>query len=84
MVVADALNCQKETAEIIVKQKADYLLCVKDNHPNLKKDIEDFVQDTALQGTMLTASKTEKNHGRVEVRTAFVTTDIDWLEQIKE
>lgn len=37
IVVADALNCQKETAEIIVNQKADYLLCVKDNHPNLKK-----------------------------------------------
>ena len=37
VVVADALNCQKETAEIIVNQKADYLLCVKDNHPNLKK-----------------------------------------------
>lgn len=25
MITADALNCQKETAEIIVKQKADYL-----------------------------------------------------------
>ena len=81
IVVADALNCQKETAEIIVKQKADYLLSVKDNHPNLKKDIEDFVKDTALQGTIHTASKREKNRGRIEIRTAFVTTDIDWLEQ---
>ena len=84
MIVADALNCQKETAEIIITQKADYLLSVKDNHPNLKKDIEDFVQDTALQGTMNNASKVEKNRGRIETRTAFVTTDIDWLEQKKE
>lgn len=83
IVVADALNCQKETAEIIVKQKADYLLSVKDNHPNLKKDIEDFVQDTALQSTMHTSSKREKNRGRIEIRTAFVTTHIDWLEQKK-
>ncbi len=30
IIVAYALNCQKETAGIIVKQKADYLLCVKD------------------------------------------------------
>lgn len=37
IVVADALNRQKETAEIIIKQKENYLLCVKDNHPNLKK-----------------------------------------------
>ena len=42
IVTADAMNCQKETAEIIIGQKADYLLCVKDNHPNLKKDIEDY------------------------------------------
>ena len=45
IVTADALNCQKETAEIIIEQKADYLLSVKDNHPNLKKDIEDYVQE---------------------------------------
>ena len=84
IVVADALNCQKETAEIIIKQKADYLLSVKDNHPNLKNDIEDFVQDAALQSIMNTASKVEKNRGRIETRTAFVTTDIDWLEQRKD
>ena len=44
VIVADALNCQKETADIIVEGNADYLLCVKDNHPNLKKDIKDYVQ----------------------------------------
>lgn len=37
MVVADALNCQKDTAEIVVNGKADYLFCVKDNHPNFKR-----------------------------------------------
>lgn len=83
MIVADALNCQKETAEIIVKQKADYLLCVKDNHPNFKKDIEDYVQDIVLQKSMKSTSVTEKSHGRVETRTAYVTTDVDWLEQRK-
>lgn len=77
MISADALNCQKETAEIIVKQKADYLFSVKDNHPKLKKDIEDFIQDEAMQSI----SKTEKGHGRIEKRTAFVTNEIDWLEQ---
>jgi predicted transposase YbfD/YdcC len=84
IIVADALNCQKETAKIIVEQKADYLLCVKDNHPNLKKNIEDFVQDTALQNTMQTESNIEKNHGRIEKRTAFVTANIEWLEQRKD
>lgn len=84
MIVADALNCQKETAEIIVKQQADYLLSVKDNHLNLKKDIEDYIQDSSLQSAMPSVSKTEKGHGRIETRTVFTTAEIDWLEQKKE
>lgn len=84
IIVADALNCQKETAEIIVKGKADYLLCVKDNHPNFKKDIKDFIQDSLLQKSIETISKTEKNRNRIEKRTAYVVTDIDWLNQKEE
>jgi predicted transposase YbfD/YdcC len=79
MVVADALNCQKETAKAIIDAKADYLLNVKDNHSTLKADIEDYVQDADLRKTMDTASTLEKNRGRIEKRTAFVTHDIGWL-----
>ena len=84
MIVADALNCQKETAAIVVDRNADYLLCVKDNHLNLKKDIEDFVRDNMLRKTMETVMKAEKNRDRIEKRTAFVTSDIDWLNQKKD
>jgi len=84
MVTADALNCQKETAKIITEQKADYLLSVKDNHPNLKHDIEDFVQDECLRKDMQSAVKTEKNRDRIETRTAYVTHDTDWLPQKNE
>lgn len=84
MIVADAINCQKETAEIIIGKKADYLLCVKGNHPLLEKDIKDYIQDEQLQKRMDTFSKEEKNHGRFERRTAYVTADIGWLESRKE
>ena len=60
------MSCQKETAEIIVKQKAYYIFPVKDNHPNLKKDIEDFIQDETMQNTMQSISKTKKDHRRIE------------------
>ena len=80
IVVADALNCQKDTASAIVEQGADYLLSVKNNQPNLKKDIEDYVQDEQLRKTMETATSNEKNRERVERRTAFITNDIDWLD----
>ena len=40
LVVADALNCQKKTAETVIRKGADYLFSVKDNQENLKDDIE--------------------------------------------
>lgn len=63
LIVADALNCQKETAKIVIEGKGDYLLCVKDNQPNLKKNIEDYVKDEELLKSMNKASTTEKTEG---------------------
>ena len=79
MIVADALNCQKETAKAIIAEKADYLLSVKDNHQNLKEEIADYIQDEKLRKTMDKHETLEKKSGRIERRTAFATEDIDWL-----
>jgi len=79
MVVADALNCQKETAKAIIGAGADYLLNVKDNHSDLKQDIEDYVQDDDLRKTMDTATTLEKSRERIERRTAYVSDDTEWL-----
>ena len=81
VVVADAMHCQKETAAAIINQGGDYLLSVKGNQPDLKNDIEDYVQDQRLRATMKTAKTTEKNRGRIENRTAYVATDIDWMNK---
>jgi predicted transposase YbfD/YdcC len=79
MVVADALHCHKETAQVIVSGKADYLLSVKDNQETLKQNIEDYVQDDSLRQTMNSYETYEKNRERIERRTAFSTCDIGWL-----
>ena len=79
IVVADALNCQKATAKAIIDAKADYLLSVKDNQKTLKEDIETYVQDDELRQDMDTFTTIEKNGGRIERRTAYVTSDIAWL-----
>jgi len=79
MIVPDALHCQKETAALVVKKKADYLFSVKDNQSALKKDIEEYVQDDGLRKSMDTARTFEKNGGRLEKRSAFVTGEIGWL-----
>jgi predicted transposase YbfD/YdcC len=79
IVVADALNCQKETAKAIISKGADYLLSVKDNQKSLKEDIEGRIHDESLQKAMDITETWEKNRGREEYRKAFVIYDIRTL-----
>lgn len=80
MVVADALHCQTETAEVIVNSGGDYLLNVKGNQETLESDIKDYVQDKEHRAEMDSKTTIEKNGGRIERRTAFVTGDIAWMD----
>jgi len=84
LVVADALNCQKETVKKIIERKGDYLLSVKDNQPSLKNEIAEYVMDPALRKTMDKAKTQEKNRDRIETRTAYTICEIDWLFGRKE
>ena len=79
MIVADALNCQKKTAEIIVSKGADYMLDVKDNQKNLKNEIREYIEDDALRTEMDTAATLEKSRDRLEKRTAYCTHETDWM-----
>jgi predicted transposase YbfD/YdcC len=38
VVTTDAMNCQKKTASQVVQQEGDYLLCLKENHPDMVSD----------------------------------------------
>ena len=79
LVTADALNCQRETAEAIIRGKGDYLLDAKGNQPVLEEEIREYVQDESLRKTMDRTSTTEKSRDRVETRTAYTTAVIGWL-----
>jgi predicted transposase YbfD/YdcC len=76
IVVADALHCKKKSAQAVVAAGADYLFVVKDNEPTLRENIEYFVQNENLKKH----TTTEKNGGRIEKRTAYVSHEIDWLD----
>ena len=78
MVVADALNCQIETAQAVIDSKADYLLSAKGNQKELMNDIAEYVQDKKLRAKMDSISRTEKGHGRKERRSAYTSTDVGW------
>ena len=79
LVTADALNCQRETAEAIIRGRGGYLLDAKGNQPVLEEEIREYVQDESLRKTMDCTSTTEKSRDRVETRTAYTTADIGWL-----
>jgi predicted transposase YbfD/YdcC len=80
IVTADALNCQREIARQIVDQGGDYALALKGNQGTLHEDVSTFLDDPA--SAVSTAKPTvDGDHGRIETRTATVSTDIDWLQK---
>jgi predicted transposase YbfD/YdcC len=75
----DAMNCQRDIAQQIVDQGGDYALALKGNQGTLHADASLFLGDPACTGTTK-AQTVDADHGRIETRTATVTSDIDWLQ----
>ena len=78
LVTIDAMGCQTEIAKAIRAKGADYLLALKDNWPALAEEVRRYF-DTAPAGTLASHETTDGDHGRIEVRRAFVSHDVDWL-----
>jgi len=83
IVTTDALNCQRAIAQQIVDQGGDYALALKGNQATLHADVSLFLEETACTSTT-TARTVDGDHGRVEIRTATVSTDISWLQDQHE
>ena len=80
IVTTDALNCQRAIAQQIVDQGGDYALALKGNQGTLHDDVRTYLDDPASK--IITAKPdVEGDHGRIETRTATVSTDIDWLQK---
>lgn len=86
IVTIDAMGTQKEIASTIIQQGADYVLQVKDNQKALREDLADYMEHevlpqpkSELQAAGQWAQTREKDHGRIETRTCYVTEQIDWL-----
>jgi predicted transposase YbfD/YdcC len=79
-VTADALNCQREIAQQIVDQGGDYALALKGNQATLLADVKTYFDDSASK-TSSASPTVDGDHGRIEIRTATVSTDIGWLQE---
>ena len=80
IVTADALNCQRAIAQQIVDQGADYVLALKGNQGTLHDDVSLYLDDPVHEATPV-ARSVDADHGRIETRTALVSTDIGWLQE---
>lgn len=81
IVTADAMNCQKKTAQKVVEKDADYVLDVKDNQEGLCTAIQELFEFAAEQDFVdCDYHKTvDKDHGRIEVRECWTTSAPDYL-----
>ena len=87
VVSIDAIGCQRSIADAVVAQEGDYFLQVKGNQPHLLDDCERLFasvdnESKLRDGAPPTAKSFEeadKGHGRVEVRRAHVSEDLEWL-----
>jgi predicted transposase YbfD/YdcC len=80
-VTVDALNCQRDIAQQIIDQGADYALALKGNQATLYDDVRRYLDDPASTVTVGT-STVDGDHGRIETRTGKVSTDIGWLQDV--
>ncbi len=84
VVTTDAMHCQKETAEIIIKNKGDYVLQLKANQGRFYEDVyamfdDKYMNETDKDCEYEVFSTTEKSHGRIEKRTCYVLNELEFF-----
>ncbi len=83
IVTIDAMGCQKEIVKTIIDKGADYVLGLKGNQGTLHDDVKFYFEDCLRSGFKDTVhdyhETIDGDHGRIETRRYWATSDIDWL-----
>lgn len=84
VVTADAMHCQKETAETIIKNKGDYVLQLKANQGRFYEDVyamfdDKYINEADKDCEYEIFSTLEKSHGRIEKRTCYVLNELEFF-----
>jgi predicted transposase YbfD/YdcC len=80
IVTLDALGCQREIAEQIIRQGGDYVLAVKDNQSGLSERVQGIFEraecaDYAQIEEHEACETIGKGHGRIEIRRCWMISD---------
>lgn len=85
IVTIDAMGCQRDIAQKILDNKADYVLALKGNQGTLREDVEVFVAEQKANGfkdTKVSRHQTvDGDHGRIETRTYTAIHEVAWLQE---
>lgn len=86
IITVDAMNSQKKIAEKIKECQADYIFCIKDNHKNLKQEIQSYFHKIQRDDSSLIDIYQEHDagHGRIETRTCYALPADPWIEGLQE
>jgi predicted transposase YbfD/YdcC len=88
VITIDAMGCQYDIANKIVKGKADYLFSLKGNQETLHDDVKEYFEglnfglpESKIEKYLKvqTTSTHEEKHGREEDRDYAVSGDVGWL-----
>lgn len=79
LVSIDAMGCNKGTAELIRSNGGDYLLALKQNQKGLYEEVEDWMKKH--KDKMDTYRTTDYVGGRIEIRTSYVTNQLDYIDE---
>lgn len=88
IVTVDAIGCQRDIAQAIVDQKADYLLALKENQGNLYHEavgLFDYATETGFRDVEHDVHRTvNKGHGRIEVRQCWTISDAEFMDYVHQ
>ena len=85
IVTIDAMGCQKEIAQKIIDNQADYVLALKENHPGTYRDVQslfDYAQEINFADCQYHQTL-DKNHGRVEIRRCWTLASAEYLDFVR-
>jgi predicted transposase YbfD/YdcC len=84
IVTTDAMGCQTAIAEKAIENDADYVFVVKENQGRLFETIQELFDDPdEMRWVDCDYHKTvDKDHGRVEIRQCWTTSDPEYLQYI--
>ena len=85
IVTIDAMGTQKTIAHEIINKNADYVLSLKGNHELFHQEVEEFFTDAFKRDFKdvehSSYETVEKDHGRIETRRYWLTSDIEWFSE---